>query len=410
LSARIVRSPYAVTAALGSGALLVVFGIVLAPDEAFRASLAGLQVWWQTVFPGLLPPLIMAELLAGSGLLHGLAALAEPLARLFRLPGAAAWAMAFGWTAGIPAGAKETARLRSRNLIGDRDVGALLLLSHLPNPFLVVIVVGSGFLQSPALGWAIAAGLWLSAAIGGIAWSALAGRGPKRGREAPPAPKPALPAAAWRRALLAVRQARAEDGRPLGKQLADAVQQAVGTLMLIGGLIILSAVCLRLVQLAFPDTDGWLVVPGLIEMHLGAYESGQSALFSAAPARAAALLAAFLAWSGFSGLLQARAAYGTAAPAFPWGAMIGARLLHAALALAVTYPLAQRAMRAEPGSGAFGGLLPVWSGEEPGVALPGGWLLGSATALTFLAFLASLALLALLAAAIRPAPRKRPRK
>ncbi|QMV40217.1 hypothetical protein [Cohnella cholangitidis] len=64
---------------LGSASMLLVAGIVHSPGEAFRASLSGLQIWWQNVFPGLLPPLMLTELLAASGLLHGMAALAEPL-------------------------------------------------------------------------------------------------------------------------------------------------------------------------------------------------------------------------------------------------------------------------------------------------------------------------------------------
>src|SRR5690606_26491392 len=86
-------------------------GIVRSPDEAVRASLAGLALWWNQVFPGLLPPLVLAELLAALGVLRGLAVLLEPAARtLFRLPGAAGWAISFGWTAGIPAAAGGGAR------------------------------------------------------------------------------------------------------------------------------------------------------------------------------------------------------------------------------------------------------------------------------------------------------------
>jgi len=166
---------------LGAASMLVVAGIVHSPGEAFRASLSGLQIWWQNVFPGLLPPLMLAELLAASGLLHGMAALAEPLTRrLFRLPGAAGWAIAFGWSAGIPAGAKETARLRDNGTISDEDVDTVLLVSHVPNPFLIVLVIGFGFLNAPALGWAIALGLWLAAILAGTVWSRIAKpRGPR---------------------------------------------------------------------------------------------------------------------------------------------------------------------------------------------------------------------------------------
>jgi sporulation integral membrane protein YlbJ len=323
---------------LGAAALLVVVGIVYSPGEAFRASLSGLQIWWQNVFPGLLPPLMLAELLAASGLLHALSTLAEPLTRtLFRLPGASGWAIAFGWSAGIPAGAKETARLRESDMLQEEDVDTVLLVSHLPNPFLIVLVIGYGFLQSPELGWAIALGLWLSAIASGIVWSRLT----KSSKAASSTPQPPIhqPRALLRGALRAAITARKQDGRPFGKQLADSVTNAVGTLMTLGGLMMMSAVIVRLLQILLPGSNIWLAIPGIYELHLGAFESSRSTLFSTAPAQAASLLAAALAWSGWSGLLQARAAFGTASP-FPWSRVITSRLLHSALALLLTYPLA----------------------------------------------------------------------
>lgn len=387
---------------LGAASMLVVAGIVHSPGEAFRASLSGLQIWWQNVFPGLLPPLMLAELLAASGLLHGLAALAEPLTRgLFRLPGAAGWAISFGWSAGIPAGAKETARLRDNGMIRDEDVDTVLLVSHVPNPFLIVLVVGFGFLHSPALGWAIALGLWLSAILSGIVWSRIAKpRGPR---------VPALPVTQSRalliRAVRAAADARKEDGRPLGKLLADSVTGAVGTLMTIGGLMMMSAVVVRLLQLFVPGNDLWLQFPGLYELHLGAYESSQSALFLSDPAQACALLAAALAWTGWSGLLQARAAFGLNKP-FPWLKIISSRLLHSAAALLIVYPLAKLFL-AEPVKMRLADRWPIpsanpeaWSASS-GV-LPNGWSHLSENVTVALASFGVFLLLALIAALIRP--------
>ncbi len=385
---------------LGASSMLVVAGIVHSPGEAFRASLSGLQVWWQNVFPGLLPPIMLAELLAASGLLHGLAALAEPLTRgLFRLPGAAGWAIAFGWSAGIPAGAKETARLRDNGLIRDDDVDTALLVSHVPNPFLVVLVIGFGFLHSPALGWAIAVGLWLAAILSGIVWSRVA---------KPRVPRvPVLPATQPRalliRAVRAAADARKEDGRPLGKLLADSVTGAVATLMTVGGLMMMSAVIVRLLQLFLPGNDLWLQFPGLYELHLGAYESGKSALFVSDPARACALLAAALAWTGWSGLLQARAAFGLNAP-FPWLRIVSSRLLHSAAALLIVYPLAKLVLSEKlriaerwpvPSANAE-----AWTASA-GV-LPNGWSRLSENVTVALASLGVFLMLALLAALIRP--------
>ncbi|MFB9273672.1 nucleoside recognition domain-containing protein [Cohnella cellulosilytica] len=385
---------------LGASSMLVVAGIVHSPGEAFRASLSGLQIWWQNVFPGLLPPIMLAELLAASGLLHGFAALAEPLTRgLFRLPGAAGWAIAFGWSAGIPAGAKETARLRDNGMIRNEDVDTVLLVSHAPNPFLIVLVIGFGFMRSPALGWAIALGLWLAAIAAGAVWARIAKpRGPR---------VPVLPATQPRalliRALRAAADARKEDGRPFGKLLADSVTGAVGTLMTVGGLMMMSAVVVRLLQLFLPGNDLWLQVPGLYELHLGAYETSQSALFVSDPARACALLAAALAWTGWSGLLQARAAFGLNAP-FPWLRVISSRLLHSAAALVIVYALAKLVLS---GKLRFAERWPVpsanaeaWSASA-GV-LPNGWSHLSENMTVALASFGVFLLLALLAALIRP--------
>ena len=388
---------------LGAAALAIVIGIVQAPREAFGASLSGLQIWWQHVFPGLLPPLILAELLAASGLLHGLSALAEPLTRRwFRLPGAAGWAIAFGWLAGIPAGAKEAARLRESGLIPQEDTDKVLLLSHVPNPFLVVMVVGVGFLQSPALGWAIAAGIWLAAILTGIVWPRIHSH---RQQEAPA--RTNLPAL-LHAAAHAVAEARMSNRRPLGKQLADGVTNTVGLLMSVGGLMMMAAVLIRLLQIWIPGSDAWIAIPGVYEMNLGAYESSRSPLFESTPERAAALLAAALAWTGWSGLLQARATFANA-DAFPWGKIIAGKLLHAALALLITWPMARFALHsAHKWNAAWLPFdLPAFEQAPPGGMGGFDWRQWPKVWLAGLACIAVFLLLALLAAVIRPRPRRR---
>ncbi|MBW5444621.1 hypothetical protein GE107_00885 [Cohnella sp. CFH 77786] len=394
---------------LGGAALLVVIGVVHSPGEAFRASLSGLQIWWQQVFPGLVPPLILAELLAASGLLHGFAVLAEPLTRRwFRLPGAAGWAVAFGWSAGIPAGAKETARLREAGLIRAEDSDTLLLVSHVPNPFLIVAIAGAGFLHSPLLGWAIAAGVWSAAILAGVIWSRLF-----RSAESAAVSVSTQPAQPLlRRAVQAAEEGRLGDGRPLGKQLADGVTQAVATLMGVGGLMMMASVVLRLVQLRIPGSDAWLAFPGLYEMHLGAYETGRSPLFESAPASAAALIAALLAWTGWSGLLQARAAFG-AAGGFPWGRLISGKLLQSALALLITFPLAKTALAGAPmfGEAALAYLPYGTLAREMAASADPAWAAWRHWPEIWLSGLFSLAvflLLALLAAIIRPKRKNRP--
>src|SRR5690606_41034758 len=109
--------------------------------------------------------------------------------------------------------------------------------------FLVVLIVGAGFLHSPRLGWTMAGGLWLSAVRAGWLWSRFAGdRGrhgaaaAAQGRRSPPPDDGGTPL--WRRVWRAVREAREADGRPPGKVLADGVADSVLLLFAVGGLMI----------------------------------------------------------------------------------------------------------------------------------------------------------------------------
>lgn len=58
---------------------LLVGAIIVQPDASFQASLQGLTVWWNIVFPGLLPFLVLFEIMLAFGLAHGMGALLSTL-------------------------------------------------------------------------------------------------------------------------------------------------------------------------------------------------------------------------------------------------------------------------------------------------------------------------------------------
>ena len=98
-------------------AMFMAISTILFPEVAFQASLSGLNVWFQVVFPALLPFFIMCELLMGLGVVNFIGVLLEPLMRpIFNVPGAGGFAMAMGLTSGYPMGSKITARLRRDGL------------------------------------------------------------------------------------------------------------------------------------------------------------------------------------------------------------------------------------------------------------------------------------------------------
>ncbi|MBM7564567.1 nucleoside recognition domain-containing protein [Paenibacillus sacheonensis] len=285
--------------------ILLVASIITKPDAAFQASLQGLTVWWNIVFPGLLPFLTLLELMLAFGAVHALGTLLHPLMRkLFRLPGETGVAMVIGWTGGFPCGAETAAALRKSNTLTAKQGNRLLALSHLPSPLFMLLVVGTGFLHRPELGIAIALIVWLSALLPALVAARFTRREPVQTGQAA-VDRPA--AGIFRQAAKAMREARERDGRTFGKLLGDAVSVAVYKLMAIGGFMIFCAVLVKLMEPLLPSSIPPFVLSGLIESHIGTYAVSAFSFAGGVPWKAAAI-AAVLSWGGISALLQAGSA------------------------------------------------------------------------------------------------------
>ncbi len=112
---------------------VVVFVIcmILNPTEVFQASKAGVNAWWNIVFPALLPFFISSELLMGYGIIQFMGVLLEPVMRpLFNLPGVGSFVLAVGYTSGFPISASLSAKLRKDGL-GSSGKARTHLLSFL---------------------------------------------------------------------------------------------------------------------------------------------------------------------------------------------------------------------------------------------------------------------------------------
>jgi sporulation integral membrane protein YlbJ len=312
---------------------LFVLCILIFPDRALQSSLHGLSLWWNIVFPALLPFLIISELLIGFGLIRGLGVLLDPFMRLaFRLPGAGGWAIAMGSLAGGPAGAHITGKLRSDGSVSREQGERLLAISHMSSPFLILSVIGAGFLHHPATGTVIAAVHYISALIAAILmrflWKERSDNQQLQLQPYPQEGKSAFKPSQASKEGIAVRflrqmhEARLEDGRSFGKLLGDAVQNSIQTLLVIGGCIIMFSVMLHVLQLSLvtpvinhfmlmvvewlgfqgPASPNWL--PALLELHLGAYSFSQMEIVSSALLWKAAFIGFALGWSGISQHLQ----------------------------------------------------------------------------------------------------------
>ncbi|MCE5286924.1 MAG: sporulation integral membrane protein YlbJ, partial [Pelosinus sp.] len=75
-------------------AVLITLAMVVYPKDAFDSAITGLNLWWNVVFPSLLPFFVLSEILMGLGVVHFIGVLLEPLMRpLFNVPGIGAFAL-----------------------------------------------------------------------------------------------------------------------------------------------------------------------------------------------------------------------------------------------------------------------------------------------------------------------------
>ncbi|WP_168188630.1 sporulation integral membrane protein YlbJ [Thermoflavimicrobium daqui] len=224
--------------ALFLGAILIMY-----PEQAFLSSLRGLRIWWEVVFPALLPFFIVAEVMMSFGVVHFIGILLEPFMRpVFRVPGVGAFVMVVGLISGNPMGAKLTARLREQKLISRAEGERLVSFTSTTGPLFIFGAVGVGFFESTSVGLVLALAHYGSSILVGLLMRF-------HESQAPPTPTQKEKSEFLIvRALKEMHRARVKDGRPLGQLLGESVTSAVQTLLLIGGFIMMFSVLVYLMN------------------------------------------------------------------------------------------------------------------------------------------------------------------
>lgn len=122
-----------------TGSMLVFLYIIIFPSDAFQASSAGLNLWFYTILPTLLPFIILSDLLVHSGILQPLLSHTESFfQKFFGLSGYGGYALFLGLFCGYPIGAKITADLYRQERISVQEADYLLTFVNNASP---------GFLQ-----------------------------------------------------------------------------------------------------------------------------------------------------------------------------------------------------------------------------------------------------------------------
>ncbi len=297
-----------ITAAM---AIFITLSLVMFPEHAFEAAVNGLNVWWNVVFPALLPFFICAEILMGLGVVHFMGVLLEPLMRpVFNVPGEGSFVMAMGLASGFPIGSILTTRLREQNMCTKLEGERLMSFTNTADPLFMFGAVAVGMFGNAALGATIAIAHYLSSLSTGLIM-----RFHGYNQEKPVSSKRS--GSIILRALTKLYEARKKDGRPLGQLMGDAILKSMNTLLLIGGFIILFSVLIKIMEVLgalsllsavlFKILAPIGIEPGLIpslihgffEVTLGSQQAGAAP--AAVPLIQKTMAAGFIiAWSGLS--------------------------------------------------------------------------------------------------------------
>ncbi|HLO12453.1 MAG TPA: sporulation integral membrane protein YlbJ [Pseudoneobacillus sp.] len=289
---------------------ILAVSLISYPQESFDASIRGLNMWWEIVFPSLLPFFIVSEMLIGFGVVKFIGVLLEPLMRpLFKVPGVGGFVWAMGMASGFPAGAKFTARLRQEGHLTQIEAERLVSFTNSSNPLFIFGAVSVGFFYNPHLGVLLALSHYLGNICVGLLMRFY-------GKESPEVASEKRKKFKVRSALSALHQTRLKDNRPIGKLLGDAVNSSIQTLLMVGGFIILFSVINKLLyhlhitatlakavevilsSISFPEMLSIPFISGLFEITLGSQLTSQ--VQDATLLQKAMMTSFILGFSGFS--------------------------------------------------------------------------------------------------------------
>lgn len=329
-------------------AIFITISLVMFPEHAFEAAVNGLNIWWNVVFPALLPFFVCAEILMGLGVVHFMGVLLEPLMRpVFNVPGEGSFVMAMGLASGFPIGSILTTRLREQNMCTKLEGERLMSFTNTADPLFMFGAVAVGMFGNPALGGTIAIAHYLSSLSTGLI---MRFHGHNQEKSIPYKNSGKI----FYRALAQLYTARKKDGRPLGQLMGDAIIKSMNTLLLVGGFIILFSVLIKIMEvlgvlsllsaalfkILAPIGIHFDLIPSLIhgffEVTLGSQQAGAAS--TSVPLIQKTMAAGFIiAWSGLS--VHAQVASIISKTDMSIGPFFFARFIHGILAALYTFLL-----------------------------------------------------------------------
>ncbi len=215
--------------------------IILFPTDIIDAARQGISLWFNNVFPSLLPFIIGTNILTGLGFVSFMGSLLEPIMYpLFGVPGCGGFALITGMTSGYPMGAKTVTLLREKNQLNKIEAQRLIAFSNNSGPLFILGAVGVGMFKNESIGYFLMICHYFSAIITGILFKYY-----KYNKITKTFKYKRLLHNAYQNMKLA----RQKDGRSFGSILGDSVKNAMETIVVVGGFIILFCVIVKIFEI-----------------------------------------------------------------------------------------------------------------------------------------------------------------
>lgn len=299
------------TIVTGFTMLLLTIMLIVFSEHGYHATVGALKLFFEVVFPSLLPFFIISDVLLSTGMVHYLGVYFEPLMRpLFNVPGVGSFVFSMGLAAGYPMDAVLTAKFRKQGLCTKTEGERLLAFSNSADPLFIFGAVAVGMFGQPALGAVLAMAHYASVLMVGLTF-----RFYKRHEKPEGSQEGIVIRNIHRRAIDALIRGRAEDGRGMGKVLNEAISDSMGTLFMIMAFMVLFAVLIRVLSVTglvsmIEAPLGFLfqvlgmsphlvnaAVQGLFEIDLG---TAAAAKATAPLIQQLVVVSGIIAWSGLS--------------------------------------------------------------------------------------------------------------
>ena len=220
--------------------------IIIFPRESLTAARDGLLLWSQNVLPGILPFVIGANLLMALGGASFLGVLFSPVMKTaFKVPGTGGFALAIGLMSGYPIGTKVVCEMRTGGQLSKIEAQRLLAFTSTAGPLFILGAVSAGMFGSAPLGYFMLTIHYLAALSIGFIMRFYKSRANKTQNNPNDKQYPL-----HIRAFMAMETARRKDGRSFGLIFGHCVKNAVETMMVVGGFVILFSVISTILQVS----------------------------------------------------------------------------------------------------------------------------------------------------------------